>query len=191
MPLAVLICFILMKFFGVDSNLMSLGGIAIAIGTLVDMGIILTENIVRHIEETGGRRPLIESVEEASREIGSAVTTAILMTVIAFLPIFALEGPEGRLFRPLAYTKTFVLLGALIASIIVLPTLAYLIFRPLAAGRRYSRFIGPAVVLLIGAAASAFGWYWAGVAAAMYSAYSLIENKLARAQDASRTGLVR
>lgn len=178
MPLAVLICFILMKCFGVDSNLMSLGGIAIAIGTLVDMGIILTENIVRHIEETGGRRPLIESVEEASSEIGSAVTTAILMTVIAFLPIFALEEAEGKLFRPLAYTKTFVLLGSLIAAIIVLPTLACLVFRPLAQGRRFSRFIGPGVVTSAGIAALAFGWYWAGIAALMYAAYSLIESRL-------------
>ncbi|TWT41040.1 Cation efflux system protein CusA [Phycisphaerae bacterium RAS1] len=131
LPLAVLVCFILMKLSGVDSNLMSLGGIAIAIGTLVDMGIILTENIVRHIEADGGRRPLRELIYDASREIGGAVTTAILMTVIAFLPVFALDGPEGKLFRPLAYTKTFALLGSLLVAILILPTLAQLVFRPL------------------------------------------------------------
>ncbi|MEW6251590.1 MAG: efflux RND transporter permease subunit, partial [Planctomycetota bacterium] len=141
MPLAVAICFILMKVFGVDSNLMSLGGIAIAIGTMVDMGIILTENIVRHLEEEEARaaaavragqpftrQPMLETVYEAAREIGGAVTTAILMTVIAFLPVFALEGPEGKLFRPLAYTKTFALLGSLLVAVLILPSLAQIIF---------------------------------------------------------------
>ncbi len=195
MPLAVLICFILMKTFGVDSNLMSLGGIAIAIGTLVDMGIILTENIVRRMEEQGlgngsfrpsdtsihshsAADPLLSSVEHASREIGPAVTTAILMTVIAFLPIFALEGSEGKLFRPLAYTKTFVLLGSLIVAIVVLPTLAYTIFRPLIRGRGFARFVGPGVVIAIAAAAFARGWVGAGTAALLYAAWSLIESRL-------------
>lgn len=178
MPLAVMICFILMKFAGVDSNLMSLGGIAIAIGTLVDMGIILTENIVRHIEETGGKKPIIECVYEGSREIGSAVTTAILMTVIAFLPIFALEGPEGKLFRPLAYTKTFVLLGSLIAAIFILPALAHLVFTPLGKGRGLRRWGAPIVVMAMGVVCLACGWYWAGLAALLYGAYSIVEPRM-------------
>lgn len=178
MPLAVMICFILMKLFGVDSNLMSLGGIAIAIGTLVDMGIILTENIVRHIDETGGKRPIIESVEAATKEIGSAVTTAILMTVIAFLPIFALEGPEGRLFRPLAYTKTFVLLGSLIAAILILPTLAHIVFTPLGRGRGLRRWATPVILIAAGVAFMAYGWRWAGLAAVMYGLYGMVESRL-------------
>jgi Cu(I)/Ag(I) efflux system membrane protein CusA/SilA len=123
MPFAVLICFILMKVSGVDSNLMSLGGIAIAIGTMVDMGIILTENIVRHLDDQEGSsgKPILEIVFEASREIGSAVTTAILMTVVAFLPVFALEGAEGKHFRPLAFTNTYCLLGSLVAAIFCCP----------------------------------------------------------------------
>ncbi|RIK65207.1 MAG: acriflavine resistance protein B [Planctomycetota bacterium] len=178
MPLAVMICFILMKLFGVDSNLMSLGGIAIAIGTLVDMGIILTENIVRHIEDTGGKRPVIESVEAATREIGSAVTTAVLMTVIAFLPIFALEGPEGKLFRPLAYTKTFVLLGSLIAAILILPTLAHMVFSPIGRGRGFKRWGTPLVVTAAGAGLMIYGWFWAGLAAVLYGAYGVIDERL-------------
>lgn len=178
MPLAVLLCFILMKFTGVDSNLMSLGGIAIAIGTLVDMGIILTENIVRHMEESGGRKPLIQVIEEASGEIGSAVTTAILMTVIAFLPVFALEGPEGKLFRPLAYTKTFALLGSLIVAMLILPTLCQIVFTPLSKGRGLHRWVGPVCVSAVGVTLLAVGWKWAALAAFLYAGFSLTESLL-------------
>lgn len=182
MPFAVLVCFILMKIFRVDSNLMSLGGIAIAIGTMVDMGIILTENIVRHMEvdrAAGGKeKPLLETVYEAAREIGSAVTTAILMTVIAFLPVFALEGPEGKLFRPLAYTKTFALLGSLLVAMLVLPTLALLVFTPIGRLSGLKRYLVPGVFVVGGVVAAAFGWYWAGTAAAAYGVYSLLEPKI-------------
>jgi Cu(I)/Ag(I) efflux system membrane protein CusA/SilA len=185
MPLAVLVCFILMKVCGVDSNLMSLGGIAIAIGTLVDMGIILAENIVRHLETEraagGPQRPLKETIFVAAQEIGSAVTTAILMTVIAFLPIFALQGPEGKLFRPLAFTKTFVLLGSLLMAIMVLPTLALAVFTPLGRLAGLRRLLLPAALIAGGAVAAACGWYWAGAAAAAYGAYSLVEARLPQA----------
>ncbi len=183
MPLAVMICFILMKTFGIDSNLMSLGGIAIAIGTMVDMGIILSENIVRHIEDDKtGSRPMREIVHEASSEIGSAVTTAILMTVFAFLPIFALEGPEGKLFKPLAYTKTFALLGSLLTAILVLPTLAHLLFTPLGRLRGARRWMIPVLFIVAGAAMAVFGWHWAGLASAAYGAFSLIESRLGTRQ---------
>ncbi len=179
MPLAVLVCFIFMKYAGVDSNLMSLGGIAIAIGTMVDMGIILTENIVRHIEEEGERKPLIDIVYEASREIGSAITTAILMTVIAFLPVFALEGPEGKLFRPLAYTKTFCLLGSLLVAILILPSLAQIVFaRRGVRGLRGT--VWPALFIVLGVALLAAGWTWAGLAAAAYGLFTLVEARLPR-----------
>ena len=178
MPLAVLVCFILMKTMGVDSNLMSLGGIAIAIGTMVDMGIILTENIVRHMEAdraAGSKRPLREVVYEAAREIGSAVTTAVLMTVIAFLPVFALEGPEGKLFRPLAYTKTFALLGSLLIAILVLPTLAVFVFTQIGRLKGAGKYLVPGLFILAGLIAAGYGWYWAGTAAFGYGVYSLLE----------------
>jgi Cu(I)/Ag(I) efflux system membrane protein CusA/SilA len=178
MPLAILACFILMKLFHVDSNLMSLGGIAIAIGTLVDMGIILTENIVRHIEEDQGTKPLKTIILEASNEIGSAVTTAILMTVIAFLPVFALTGPEGKLFRPLAYTKSFVLLGALFVAVLILPTLAHIFFAPSGKGRGVRAWLMPGAFIVAGVVFAVFGWYWAGVAAAMYGVFALLDARL-------------
>lgn len=183
MPFAVLVCFIFMKQFGVDSNLMSLGGIAIAIGTMVDMGIILTENIVRHLDAeraAGGNKPLKEIVYEAAREIGSAVTTAILMTVIAFLPVFALEGAEGKLFRPLAYTKTFALLGSLLVAILILPSLALMVFTPIGRLPGLKRYVLPGMFVLAGAVAAYFGWYWAGAASAVYGVYSFIEPGIPR-----------
>lgn len=180
MPLAVMICFIFMKVAGVDSNLMSLGGIAIAIGTMVDMGIILTENIVRHLERETGDKPLLEIIYEASREIGSAVTTAILMTVIAFLPVFALEGAEGKLFKPLAFTKTFALLGSLLVAILVLPSFALIVFTPLGRGRGLMRWMMPSALILAGGLFAVLGWPWAGVAAAAYGAYSMLEPRLGK-----------
>lgn len=174
LPLAILVCFILMKIFRVDSNLMSLGGIAIAVGTLVDMGIILTENVVRHLEKEAGR-PLLEVVWEATREIGSAVTTAILMTVVAFLPVFALEDIEGRLFRPLAYTKTFALLGSLIVAILILPAITHIVFTPLVRRPGAGRWVFPGLFILGGVCGAALGWWWVGIAAAAYGAFSLLE----------------
>lgn len=178
MPLAVLIAFILMKTFRVDSNLMSLGGIAIAIGTMVDMGIILTENIVRHLELRRDDTPLIEVVYEASREIGSAVTTAILMTVVAFLPVFAMEGESGKLFKPLAYTKSFALLGSLAVAILVLPSLALFIFKRQGSGRGWLRHLTPLTFIVLGGVSLAFGWAWAAVAAWGYAASCLLEPRL-------------
>lgn len=183
MPFAVLICFIIMKITGVDSNLMSLAGIAIAIGTMDDMGIILTENIVRHIElqEAGlaPPKPIVEIVFEASREIGSAVTTAILMTVVAFLPIFALEGAEGKLFGPLAFTKTFCLLGSLVAAIFLLPTLAVILFAPPKLRTRWHAFLVPVISILMGMfLAVGKGWLWAGLAAVAYGMYLLLERSI-------------
>lgn len=180
LPLTVAMCFILMKAFGVDSNLMSLGGIAIAIGTMNDMGIILSENIVRHLEEKGGRIPIRDIVYEATSEIGSAITTAILMTIIAFLPVFALEGPEGKLFQPLAYTKTFALLGSLLVAIFILPTMAQLIFTPLGGGRGPGRWMLPSLFVVGGITMMTLGWHWAGMAVAAYGAYSIIDSIASR-----------
>ena len=181
MPIAVMITFILMKVFGIDSNLMSLAGIAIAIGTMDDMGIILSENIVRHLEEEKVRRSgksMLDVVYEASSEIGGAVTTAILMTVFAFLPIFVLEGPEGRLFKPLAYTKTFALLGSLVAAILILPSLAQFVFTPLGRLPGWRRYVYPALFIVGGIIALAYGWLWAGLAAIAFGVYSLAEPHL-------------
>jgi len=102
LPLAILMCFIGMKTFGVDANIMSLSGIAIAIGTMVDMGIILCENILKFLDEASPEENKLEVIYRAAREVASAVLTAISTTVVSFLPVFTMTGAEGKLFKPLA-----------------------------------------------------------------------------------------
>lgn len=128
LPVAVLMCFIAMKYFGVDANIVALSGIAIAIGTMVDMGIVLAESMVKRINEAPPDEPLLESVYEATTEVASAVITAVATTVISFLPVFTMEAAEGKLFKPLAYTKTFALVASIIVAITIVPPLAHSIF---------------------------------------------------------------
>jgi len=132
LPTTVLFTFIAMKLFGVDANVVALAGIAIAIGTVVDMGIVLTENILNHLKEADPGEKSISVVHRASAEVGSAVLTAVMTTVVGFLPVFAMVGAEGKLFRPLAFTKTFALIASIIIALTLLPPLAHLIlgYRP-------------------------------------------------------------
>lgn len=129
LPFSVLICFIFMKLFGVEANIVALSGIAIAIGTMVDMGIVLSENILVHLKEKSEEKSALDAIYEASVEVGGAVLTAVLTTIISFLPVFAMEAAEGKLFRPLAFTKTFALFAAIIVSLTVIPAAADLLFR--------------------------------------------------------------
>lgn len=130
LPLAVLMTFIAMKFFNVGANLMSLAGIAIAIGTMVDMGIILCENILKHLEKDAETDiPAKESIFNAASEVGSAVITAVSTTIVGFLPVFAMTGAEGKLFSPLAWTKTFALISSLFIALILIPVAATVIFK--------------------------------------------------------------
>ncbi len=125
LPLAVLFAFISMKLVGVDANIVALSGIAIAIGTVVDMGIVLVENILRHLDKAPSSENRLEVVHRACSEVGGAVLTAVATTVISFLPVFTMEGAEGKLFRPLAYTKTFALIGSIIVALTIIPPLAH------------------------------------------------------------------
>ena len=131
LPFGVGISFILMKIFGIDSNVMSLAGLVIAIGSMVDMGIIMTENIYAHLanKPSDNEQGRIQIIIEASREVGPAILTAVLTTIVTFLPVFALQGSEGKLFTPLAWTKTLAMLGALTVAIILIPSLATLFLR--------------------------------------------------------------
>ena len=132
LPIGVLITFIVMRQFNVDANIVALSGIAIAIGVMVDVGIVFTENIIRHIElptNIGKRgKELIAVVYNGTTEVASAVVTALATTIISFLPVFAMQAAEGKLFKPLAFTKTFAMLAALFIGIVFIPTLAHLIF---------------------------------------------------------------
>lgn len=149
LPLAVLMCFIAMKYFHVDANVVALSGIAIAIGTMVDMGIILNENILKHLNEASDDEPTIKTIYRAAVEVGSAVMTAVATTVISFLPVFAMEAAEGKLFKPLAYTKTFALVASLIVALTLIPPFAHMLFGNKSKPGRIKRYIYP-VLLLIG-----------------------------------------
>lgn len=132
LPIAVLMAFIAMHVFGIDANIMSLAGIAIAIGTMVDMGIIVSETIYDSLAEwekegrPGGSKRRVEVINEAAGEVAPAVVTAVLTTVVSFLPVFMLTGRDYKLFAPLAWTKTFSLVAALIVAITLVPLLSRL-----------------------------------------------------------------
>ncbi len=175
LPLAVLFSFIGMKVFGVDANVVALSGIAIAIGTIVDMGVVLIENILKHLDEAPEGESRLEIVYRACTEVGSAVVTAVLTTVISFLPVFTMEAAEGKLFRPLAYTKTFALIGAIVVSLTIIPPLAHWFI----AGRRIPRlakfFLWGGIGLAGVAGALLFSWFpwWLGGFMVLSSAFQL------------------
>ncbi len=130
LPVAVLFVFITMKLFHVDANIVALSGIAIAIGTMVDVGVILTENIIRHLKESENSSiPVDEIVYKATKEVSGAILTAVLTTIISFIPVFTMTGAEGKLFRPLAFTKTMALAASLFVALFLIPPLAALIFK--------------------------------------------------------------
>ncbi len=132
LPIGVLITFIVMRRFHVDANIVALSGIAIAIGVMVDVGIVFTENIVRHLdmpENLGARgKNLLNVIYSATVEVASAIMTALATTIVSFLPVFAMQAAEGKLFRPLAFTKTFAILASLVIGIIIIPAMAHIIF---------------------------------------------------------------
>ena len=135
LPVAVLLSFVAMKTFGVDANIMSLAGIAIAIGTMVDMGIIVSENIYQHLAEwekegsAGGREQRAQVIAGAATEVAPAVVTAVTTTIVSFLPVFFLTGRDFKLFSPLAWTKTFAISSALLVAITLVPALCRLLLR--------------------------------------------------------------
>ncbi|MGA3163953.1 MAG: CusA/CzcA family heavy metal efflux RND transporter [Verrucomicrobiota bacterium] len=136
LPLSILVSFILMNHFGISSNIMSLSGIAIAIGVLVDAGIVMTENVVRHAEQAEkekGRRlngsEILEVTLVAARQVGRPIFFAMMIIILAFVPVFALSGQEGKLFRPLAFTKTFAMAGSTLLAVTLVPALCAMLIR--------------------------------------------------------------
>ncbi|MEE9443794.1 MAG: efflux RND transporter permease subunit [candidate division Zixibacteria bacterium] len=128
LPLTVLMVFIAMKVFKVDANIVALSGIAIAIGTIVDMGIVVSENILKHLDRAGPEADLKKTVFTAASEVGGAVLTAVSTTVVSFLPVFTMVAAEGKLFKPLAYTKTFALISSVIIALAIIPPFAHFLF---------------------------------------------------------------
>ncbi|MES1944549.1 CzcA family heavy metal efflux pump [Salinisphaera sp. PC39] len=130
LPLSVLIAFIAMDYVGMSANLMSLGGLAIGIGMMVDGSVVMIENIFRHLEERAGEDiSMLRLVSEAAREVAQPITFAIAIIIIVFLPLFTLQGVEGKLFSPMAYTISFALVAALIVALTLVPVLTSLLFK--------------------------------------------------------------
>lgn len=146
LPLSVCLCFILMYGFGVDSNIMSLAGLAIAIGDVADMGIIMTENIYRHIATGEPGKTHFQRVYEGASEVGGAIVTAVTNTLVSFIPVFFLTDQEGKLFSPLAFTKTFAIGSSVILALTVVPLVCFFLFQPV----KWSRGTVWRVALLLG-----------------------------------------
>jgi Cu(I)/Ag(I) efflux system membrane protein CusA/SilA len=149
LPLSVAMSFLVMYLLGIDSNIMSLAGLAIAIGDVADMALIMTENIYRRLSENDGTKSHYQCVEEGAFEVGGAILTAVSNTIVSFIPVFALTGQEGKLFGPLAYTKTFAITASAILSITVVPTLAYHLLKPIRWSRRRSLIIGSLAAVMM------------------------------------------
>jgi Cu(I)/Ag(I) efflux system membrane protein CusA/SilA len=143
LPLAVLMSFLGMYYAGISSNIMSLAGIAIAIGVLVDAGIVVTENAFRYVEQRGvdprDRRRVWETVRDSTRLVGRPVFFSMAIILLAFIPVFALTGQEGKLFHPLAFTKTFAVLAATVIAVTLVPVLCSLLL----GGRFHSEDANP------------------------------------------------
>ena len=161
LPVAVLMVFIAMKLFGVDANIVALSGIAIAIGTMVDVGVILSENIIRHLDEDDGKLPINTVVYNATSEVSGAIVTAVMTTIISFIPVFTMIGAEGKLFRPLAFTKTFALTASIIIALFLIPPFAAFLFRRKSIKKNFSYILNATLILagLIGVIYS----YWLGI----------------------------
>ncbi len=177
LPLAVLLCFIAMRFFGVQANIVALSGIVIAIGTIVDMGIVVSENILRHLGRASPGESRLEVVHRAASEVGGAVLTAVLTTVVSFLPVFTMIGAEGKLFKPLAYTKTFALIASLVIALTVLPPAAHVLFCGKISGKKLRSVLN--VVLIITGIVLAFivAW-WVGLLFVFLGTYYLLQEKI-------------
>ena len=163
LPMAVLMSFIAMRVFNVDANIMSLAGIAIAIGTMVDMGIIVLENVYDALAsweadgEPGGSEQRTEIILDASLEVIPAVVTAVMTTIVSFLPVFFLTGRDHRLFTPLAWTKTFALASSLVVAVVVVPALCHILLRSRNAVP-WLRTVGSAGVAILAGLLIGFVW---------------------------------
>jgi len=185
LPVAVLMVFIAMKLFNVDANIVALSGIAIAIGTMVDVGVILSENIIRHLDEhenviptaqlasneesknqtihsnQNDKKSINQIIYNATTEVSGAIVTAVMTTIISFIPVFTMIGAEGKLFRPLAFTKTFALTASLIVALFLIPPFAAFLFRRKSIKKSFSYILNGGLILG-GIIALIYG-FWLGV----------------------------
>ena len=167
LPVAILMVFVAMKLFNVDANIVALSGIAIAIGTMVDMGVILAENMIRHLDddklrlrEDGTAFTINDVVYNATTEVSGAILTAVLTTIISFVPVFTMIGAEGKLFRPLAFTKTMALSASLVIALFIIPPLAAYLFRKTTLKNSFRHFLNS--TLIVAGIAIIISGYWLG-----------------------------
>ena len=173
LPVAVLMVFIAMKLFGVDANILALSGIAIAIGTMVDVGVILSENIIRHLEDNKDKLPINTVVYNATTEVSGAIITAVLTTIISFIPVFTMIGAEGKLFRPLAFTKTFALAASILVALFLIPPFAAYLFRKKNIKQNFNYGLN-GLLILLGITAIIFG-YWLGLILVAFGTVSILK----------------
>ncbi len=181
LPIGVLIAFIVMHAMGLNSNIMSLGGIAIAIGAMVDAAIVMIENAHKHLERLAPDEPRLPAIIAACREVGPALFFSLLIITVSFLPVFTLEAQEGRMFKPLAYTKTFAMAGAALLSVTLVPVLMLLFIR----GRIPGEHRNPLVRFFIWAYRPIIGWVLSQRALTILAAVIVL---LVTAVPASRLG---
>lgn len=175
LPVAVLMVFIAMKLFKVDANIVALSGIAIAIGTMVDVGVILSENIIRHLNDSEDNIPINTVVYNATAEVSGAIVTAVMTTIISFIPVFTMIGAEGKLFRPLAFTKTFALAASIIVALFLIPPFAAYLFRK-RPKRGSMKSISNYLLILIGIAIVVYG-FLIGLVLIAFGISGLFKNK--------------
>lgn len=180
LPVAVLITFIVMRYTGVEANIVALSGIAIAIGVMVDVGIVFVENIIRHLEMPENKNlskdKLNNVILEAMSEVSPAIITALATTVVSFLPVFAMQAAEGKLFRPLAFTKTFALMASFVLGIVVLPTLAHMLFS-LRFDKTKTKRIWNIVMISAGIIFTLFWGVWTALALVLMGINNLLEDR--------------
>jgi Cu(I)/Ag(I) efflux system membrane protein CusA/SilA len=184
LPVGILMAFLVMKFLGINANIMSLGGIAIAIGVMVDASIVLVENAHKHLEREQGRRSHTEIIIAASKEVGPALFYSLLIITVAFLPVFALQEQSGRLFKPLAFAKTFAMASSSILAITIIPVLMTFFVRESAFSpetsqkRRFWTWIGatvaPPLLVVLGGVTGVALPDWSLVAALLVSVFAAV-----------------
>ncbi len=183
LPLAILMCFIAMKLGGIDANIVALSGIAIAIGTMVDMGIVICENILKHLDEAGPDDNKLEVVYRAATEVGGAVLTAVSTTVVSFLPVFTMTGPEGKLFKPLAFTKTFALVASIIVALTIIPPAAHILFTSKINIKKVMRYILGALLIIAAVIAAFLLNWWTGAVIGAIGIYNILRKRIPKKLD--------
>ncbi len=194
LPVAILMVFITMKLFNIDANIVALSGIAIAIGTMVDVGVILAENMIRHLEdeklrfqENGIEYSTNEIIYNATAEVSGAILTAVLTTIISFIPVFTMIGAEGKLFRPLAFTKTMALSASLVIALFLIPPFAAFLFKK-SNIRLHTKYVFNGLLIVVGGTAIVFG-YWLGLILIAFGVVALLRTR--NTFDAKRANLIK